>query len=236
MCLPICRAHQYRRTVTVSISAQITWSCDGECWVAAVTTSEMTTYSGWTPTGAERACSTSSDAGGAAGAVGAGQLQAGDYVLEWAGERIAFTVPDGVSVTLSWRELSNGSSVAVFSLSDGSELVVAADALSGVSGAVAPDDPTLAAIAASLRDPTAAAADTTVTTTSECAVAVRPSRYCRSRAALTSRSRSPTASSCPDTSPRVTRAPRPCSTRSLARRPRRGRDLDGSRGQSPPRR
>lgn len=92
-------------------------------------------------------------------------LPAGEYELAWISGRVKFTVPAGASVKLTWRDQPGGSSEAVFSLDDGSEMVVPADVLSRASGAAAADDPTLAAIAASLRDPAGDAAETTARTT-----------------------------------------------------------------------
>ena len=103
-------------------------------------------------------------------------LTAGSYEMQWGEQRIVFTVPAGATVELSRRQQESGDYVAVLSMKQGAELVVGADALSGDDQArstrfAGTTDPTLSAIAASLRDPATAAPEPSVITTTECAVA-----------------------------------------------------------------
>lgn len=78
---------------------------------------------------------------------------AGVYELVWPEQSVQFTVPADATVELNWRKRESGEDTAVFSVAGGAELVVTPDQLSGdaVSGLAAPSDPTLSAIAASLR-------------------------------------------------------------------------------------
>ncbi len=166
-----CLEYEETRTVTITVYASVTYSCDGECWVAAAEVIETTTSSAWSRTGSSRICNFPRSA-----TPGQYSLSAGHYELEWAEERIAFTVPAGSSVELAWRQQESGDYVAVLSMKKGAELVVGADALSGDDQARATrfagtTDPTLSAIAASLRDPATEAPEPSVTTTTECAVA-----------------------------------------------------------------
>ena len=166
-----CLEYEETRTVTLTIYASVTYSCDGECWVAAVEVIETTTSSAWARTGTSRVCNFARSA-----TPGQYSLSAGHYELEWAEERIAFTVPAGANVELAWRPQDDGAYVAVLSTKQGAELVVGADALSGDDQArsarfAGTTDPTLSAIAASLRDPATAAPEPSVTTITECAVA-----------------------------------------------------------------
>ena len=107
--------------------------------------------------------------GGVSGAQGEAGfvLPAGDYVLEWGETQIVFTVPAGSTVRLDGR-MEAGKYVAVFKQGE-AELVVTAQTLSGVSGQSAPEDPTLAAIMASLHRPKPS--PSSVTTDHPCVVA-----------------------------------------------------------------
>ena len=77
---------------------------------------------------------------------------AGVYELAWTEQSVQFTVPAEATVELNWRKQGSGEA-AVFSVASGAELVVTPDQLSAdaVSGLAEPSDPTLSAIAASLR-------------------------------------------------------------------------------------
>jgi len=105
---------------------------------------------------------------GAEGATGF-LLPAGDYVLEWGETQYGFTVPVGATVTLDGR-LESGKYVAVFRQGE-AELVVTPQTLGGVSGQTAPQDATLAAIWASLKEATPVQPDSPATTEHQCAVA-----------------------------------------------------------------
>ena len=162
-----CREHQEVSEATKWTTYRVTYTWGGTSWDSVVTSSFYHTYGSYKRTGETRACNFGPS--GSSATSDGFLLAAGDYELEWSSGRIAFSVPAGASVTLSWRELADGSSQAVFSLSDGGELVVAADALSSASGSGAPDNPTLAAIAASLRDPTTESAAATAASSTACA-------------------------------------------------------------------
>ncbi len=166
-----CTLHQQQRTTTTTTTYHVTFSCDGMCWVSSVTSSSTSVSSGWASTGVTSSCNTRRSATGSTMT-----LTAGSYEMQWGDQRIVFTVPVGATVELSRRQQESGDYVAVLSMKKGAELVVGADALSGDDQARATrfadtTDPTLSAIAASLRDPTTEAPEPSVTTTTECAVA-----------------------------------------------------------------
>ena len=166
-----CTLHQQQRTTTTTTRYHVTFSCDGMCWVSSVTSSSTSVSSGWASTGVTSSCNTRRSATGSTMT-----LTAGSYEMQWGDQRIVFTVPAGATVELSRLQQESGDYVAVLSTKKGAELVVGADALSGDDQARATrfagtTDPTLSAIAASLRDPAAEAPEPSVTTTTECAVA-----------------------------------------------------------------
>ncbi len=163
-----CSQHQQRRSVRTSTTYQVSFSCSAGCWVSSVTPSHVTSYGSWSSTGVTRPC-------GGRG-VGDMTLSGGRYEFRWNDQRIAFTVPAGASVTLSSRQLDNGDYVAVLTLKEGTELVIGADALDGDDQArtarfSSTTDPTLRSIADSLRDPSTDEPQSSVTTSTECAVA-----------------------------------------------------------------
>ena len=142
-------------------------------------TDPTTTWGAWQRTGESRACPARSDADGARGqtAAPAAQLTAGTYVWHVGAQRFQFEVPAAAVVQLSERTLTSGEAVAVFTAADGTELIVdpatlpAADAPSdGQFSAVV--EPTLAALAATLRQaPPRPAASPTTSAAEECPVA-----------------------------------------------------------------
>ena len=150
--------------------AVVTFTCDGEYWVANVEVIEEWTYGVWLRTGNSRVCYVA----GHPGTPGEYSLSAGHYELAWGAERIFFEVPAESQVRLAWRE-EGGVYVAVLSMQSGAELIVDADALADdvpaqLTGFAETTEPTLSAVAASLRDPTATEPERSVTRT-ECAVA-----------------------------------------------------------------
>ncbi len=168
-----CVSHEERRTKSSRFTTQVTYSWGGSSWVSSSDTTEMSTYSAWTRTGATGACSSGSQRSASSGTA---LLTAGDYELAWESQRLVFTVPAGATVELSGRTLDGGGHAAVLTVKGGAELVVTAEALSGTDEQrtarfAATTDPTLSAIAASLRAPAPAEAEPSVTTTTECAVA-----------------------------------------------------------------
>ena len=171
-----CASHEERRTKSTRFTTHVTYSWGGSSWVSSSSTTEMSTYSAWARTGATGACSSSSQRSASSGTA---LLTAGDYELAWETQRLVFTVPAGATVELSGRSLDGGGHAAVLSVKGGAELVVTAEALSGTDEQrtarfAATTDPTLSAIAASLRAPAPAEAEPSVTTTTECPVAQRP--------------------------------------------------------------
>ena len=108
----------------------------------------------------------------------AAQLSAGAYVWHLGSQRFQFEVPAEAVVQLSERTLDSGASVAVFTATDGTELIVdpatlpaAAAPADGQFSAVV--EPTLAALAATLRQapPRQEAAAPTAGPPQECPVA-----------------------------------------------------------------
>ena len=145
---------RYHRRPHVWSGASAAW-IDGTRNPAPFFTDPVYSWSGWTRTGALRLCAgraaDGDDATGDSSAAWA-ELPAGDYLLQWGERRLRFTVPQGAVVTLRRRQLESGVEAAVFSLSNGAELVVDPSALSddGPSGDDV-DHPTLTALAASIR-------------------------------------------------------------------------------------
>ena len=149
-----CRQYEYQRTVTTYTVFSVTYACVDGGWFGTTAWHTSTAPGTWSATGNSRPCNPARSA-----TAGRYSLPAGDHELRWDGQRIAFTVPAGSSVELAWRQQDDGADVAVLSTKQGAELVVGADALSGDDQARATrfagtTDPTLSAIAASLRDPT----------------------------------------------------------------------------------
>ena len=166
-----CTLHQEQRTRTTTTTYHVTFSCSGGCWVSSVRPSSTSTTGAWSRTGVTQSCSGSRSA-----SANAMTLSAGSYEMQWGEQRIVFTVPAGATVELSRRQQESGDYVAVLSMKQGAELVVGADALSGDDQArstrfASTTDPTLSAIAASLRDPAAEAPEPSATTPTECPVA-----------------------------------------------------------------
>ena len=167
-----CVEYEEERTTTVTAYASVTYSCDGTCWVANVKVITSEHVGNWTRTGNIRQCNFGPSSAGQSAT-----LSAGDYELQWGERRVAFTVPAGTSVTLQWREQQGGGYAAVLSTKDGVELVLSPPTPSGAAQGQAqaveasvPNDPTLVAVAASMRNP-ATAQTSTVTKTTKCAVA-----------------------------------------------------------------
>ena len=171
--LPVigCIEYEERRTVTTYTVFTVTYTCVDGGWFGTIAWHTSTNEGPWTPTGNARSCNLARSA-----TPGQYRLPSGQHELEWDGQRIAFTVPAGSSVELAWRQQDGGAYVAVLSTKKGAELVVGADALSGDDQArstrfASTTDPTLSAIAASLRDPAAEAPESSVTAPTECPVA-----------------------------------------------------------------
>ncbi len=171
--LPVigCIEYEERRTVTTYTLFTVTYTCVDGGWFGTMTWHTSTIEGPWTATGNSRSCNLARSA-----TAGRYSLPTGDHELRWDGQRIAFTVPAGATVELQWRQQDGGAYVAVLSTKQGVELVLGADALSGGDQArsirfAGATDPTLSAIAASLRDPAAEAPESSVTAPTECPVA-----------------------------------------------------------------
>ncbi len=171
--LPVigCIEYEEQRTVTTYTLFTVTYTCVDGGWFGTMTWHTSTIEGPWAATGNSRSCNLASSA-----TAGRYSLPAGDHELRWDGRRIAFTVPAGATVELRWRQQDDGAYVAVLSIKQGVELVVGADALGGDDQAGATrfastTDPTLSAIAASLRDPATEAPQQSATTPTECPVA-----------------------------------------------------------------
>ena len=119
-------------------------------------------WSSWTRTGRSQRClqspadGTASGQSGSAATAPAARLQAGSYHFVWGAHAFTFAVPEGATVILSARTLGSGIEAAVFSSSNGAELVVDPGSLPAHSASSGPTvtgvtDATLLAIAASIR-------------------------------------------------------------------------------------
>ena len=162
-----CVQYEEQQTTTTTTVVRTTYSCDGECYVAAVTQNVSTSTGPWRRTGGSRTCNfTRSDTSGEY------TLSAGTYELQLGEQRIRFTVPVGSQVVLSWRETANGTPEVV--LRSGTErVVIGADALSGAGQdrlgrfADASKSP-LSSVVSSLRAPATGDTVATSSTTTPC--------------------------------------------------------------------
>ena len=153
------------------------WSSAAEEWVDGPRnpfpyyTDPATVWGAWTETGATRLCPAASGQ-----TAPAAQLPAGAYVWHWGAQRFQFTVPAGAVVQLQERPLPDGGVAAVFTAADGTELVVDPATLPAADAPAsdqfrAVGEPTLAALAATLRQAPPPAKTAVTDTERECAVA-----------------------------------------------------------------
>ncbi|MDE2987103.1 MAG: fibronectin type III domain-containing protein [Chloroflexota bacterium] len=134
------------------------WSHSAEAWVDGARNSApffthptgVFSWSGWSRTGTSRLCPQGAQGVGGQAGYSPAQLSGGEWRWQWGDDLWSFSVPAGATVELRSRTLDSGEEAAVFRVGE-VELVVTSTALSGVSGLVAPEDPTLAAIATSLQ-------------------------------------------------------------------------------------
>ncbi|MCY4618304.1 MAG: fibronectin type III domain-containing protein, partial [Chloroflexi bacterium] len=132
-------------------------------------------YTTWQPTGKLRPCPQFAREAGVSGQseTRTAQLSAGVYGLDWGDQWLSFTVPEGATVRLSGR-IESGAEAVVFSTAAGAALVVTSQAPNVAKGLPTPNDPTLAALAASLRLAEPAAVDPPADSEPECAAAAQP--------------------------------------------------------------
>ena len=164
-----CVEYQEKSAATKWITNRITYSWGGSSWVGTASSETRYTYAAFARTGQSRLCNLARSAED-----NSYTLSAGRYELEWDAQRIAFTVPVGANVKLTWREQADGAFVAVLKLKK-AELLIASDTLSGDDETrsarfAETTEPTLSLIADSLSDPRSEAPEPRESSTSDCAV------------------------------------------------------------------